>query len=472
MTTEVQTFVGGVRCPAARRMDVVEPTRGSVALRLHVPEPREVEDVVAAATAAFRHWGQTPAHARAEILGRLAKEVEGAKPAIVEAMIAATGKTRRDANGEVDRSVETLSIVADETRRIEGFEVPMEGSPRGVGRIAIVRRYPIGVVAAITPFNAPLNTVCHKVGPALGAGNTVVHKPDIRGAEVAVMLAELAIKAGLPAGVLNVIHGDAEVGEALVCHPAVEVVGFTGSEAAGERILSIAGLKRVLLELGGNAPAIVHHDADLGRALKDLVPASFGMSGQSCISTQRIFAHRNIYDAFLEGLVSGAKAMKVGDPADPAVEMGPMVTEDAAKRVESWIREAVAQGARLHCGGERRGAVLTPAVLTNVQTSMTVVCKEVFGPVVSLMPYDDVDAVFEQANATPYGLQAGLYTNSLDLMLKAARRLRFGGVNVNAPSRWRLDNMPYGGVKRSGIGREGPKYAIEDMSELRQLVIG
>jgi len=208
------------------------------------------------------------------------------------------------------------------------------------------------------------------------------------------------------------------------------------------------------------------------RALKDLVPASFGMSGQSCISTQRIFAHRDVHDAFLQGLVTGAKAMKVGDPADPAVDIGPMITEDAAKRVEAWIRDAVAQGARLHCGGERRGAVVTPAVLTDVAPTMTVVCKEVFGPVVSVIPYDDEDAVLEQANATPYGLQAGLYTNSLSLMLKAARRLRFGGVNVNAPSRWRLDNMPYGGVKRSGIGREGPKYAIEDMSELRQLVIG
>jgi len=472
MSKEIKMFVDGACRSASRRLEVVEPTRGNLALVLHIPTVQDVDSIVASAARAFCTWGDTPAHVRADILGRLAKEVEAAKPSFVEAMIRSTGKTRRDASGEVDRSIETLTLVAEEARRIEGFEVPMEGSPRGVGRIAIVRRYPVGVVAAITPFNAPLNTVCHKVGPALAAGNTVIHKPDIRGAEVALMLAELALKAGLPPGVLSVIHGDAEIGEALVRHPAVDVVGFTGSEATGERILSIAGLKRVLLELGGNAPAIVHRDANLERALKDLVPASFGMSGQSCISTQRIFAHRDVHDAFLQGLVTGAKAMKVGDPADPAVDIGPMITEDAAKRVEAWIRDAVAQGARLHCGGERRGAVVTPAVLTDVAPTMTVVCKEVFGPVVSVIPYDDEDAVLEQANATPYGLQAGLYTNSLSLMLKAARRLRFGGVNVNAPSRWRLDNMPYGGVKRSGIGREGPKYAIEDMSELRQLVIG
>ncbi|MFO1283124.1 MAG: aldehyde dehydrogenase family protein [Burkholderiales bacterium] len=472
MGKEIELYVGGARRPGARRMDVVEPAKGAVALTLHVPDAREIDDAVKTAAAAFVKWGDTPAHARADVLGKLAREVEAAKPRFVEAMIAATGKTRRDASGEVDRSVDTLALSSEETRRIEGFEVPMEGLSRGVGRIAIMRRYPIGVVAAITPFNAPLNTACHKIAPALGAGNTVVHKPDVRGGEVAVMLAELATKAGLPPGVLNVIHGDADVGEPLVRNPLVEVVGFTGSEAIGERILGIAGLKRVLLELGGNAPAIIHHDADLGRALKDLVPASFGMSGQSCISTQRIYVHQSLYEAFVAGLVKGAGAMKVGEPSDPDVEIGPMITEEAAKRVESWIRDAVSQGARLRCGGERRGAIVTPAVLTDVKPEMTVVCKEVFGPVVSVMPYDDVDAVIAQANATPYGLQAGLYTNSLDLMLKCARRLRFGGVNVNAPSRWRLDNMPYGGVKRSGIGREGPKYAIEDMSELRQLVIG
>jgi acyl-CoA reductase-like NAD-dependent aldehyde dehydrogenase len=472
MAKEIEMFVDGAHLSGARHLEVIEPARGSVALRLQMPTVEELDRIVAVSARMFEAWGGTPAYARADILSRLAREVEAAKATFVDAMIRATGKTRRDAGGEVDRSVETLSIVAEEARRIEGFEVPMDVSPRGVGRIAIVRRYPIGVVAAITPFNAPLNTACHKIGPALAAGNTVVHKPDVRGAEIAVLLAELAIKAGLPAGVLNVVHGDAEIGEALVRHRSVDVVGFTGSEVTGERILAIAGLKRVLLELGGNAPAIIHHDADVGRALKDLVPSSFGMSGQSCISTQRIFAHRSVYDAVLDGLVKGAKAMKLGEPGDPDVDIGPMITEDAAKRVESWIREAVAAGARLHGGGERRGAFLSPAVLSDVKPTMTVVCKEVFGPVVSVIPYDEVDAAIDEANSTPYGLQAGLYTNSLDLMLKAARRLRFGGVNVNAPSRWRLDNMPYGGVKRSGFGREGPKYAIEDMSELRQLVIG
>jgi acyl-CoA reductase-like NAD-dependent aldehyde dehydrogenase len=269
-----------------------------------------------------------------------------------------------------------------------------------------------------------------------------------------------------------VIHGDAAVGEALVTHANVDVIGFTGSEAVGTRITSIAGLRRVLLELGGNAPAIVHSDASVDKAVKDLVAASFGMSGQSCISTQRILVHRSLYDRFVAGLVAGAKELKAGAPEDSETDIGPMVSVEAASRVESWIQEAVAQGAVLNCGGQRNGAIVTPAVLTNVRTDMRVVCSEVFGPVVSVMPYDDLDEAFEMANATPYGLQAGLYTNSMDVILKAMSTLRFGSVNVNAPSRWRLDHMPYGGVKRSGVGREGPKFAIEDMMELRQVILG
>ena len=469
---EVPLYINGVHCTGNDRIDVVEPVEGKVAVTLHAPSLAQIDAAVAAAAKAFKQWGMTPAHARSAVLAKLARAVTEAKPAIVDAMVGIVGKTRRDASGEVDRSVETLAISAEEALRIEGFEIPMDSSPRGEGRIAIARRYPIGVVAAITPFNAPLNTVCHKVGPALAAGNTVVHKPDVRAAKVAVMFAEIATGCGLPAGVLNVIHGDAEVGERLVTHPDVDVIGFTGSEAVGERIRSIAGLRRVLLELGGNAPAIVHHDADLGRAVKDLVGASFGMSGQSCISTQRILVHRDLYEQMVEEMVAGARRLVVGPPGDPATDIGPMITEEAAKRVESWIREAVEQGAKLRCGGERRGTTVTPTVLTDVRPGMTVVCREVFGPVVSMMPYDDVDEAFALANATPYGLQAGLYTNSMDVVMKAMRTLRFGGINVNAPSRWRLDHMPYGGVKRSGIGREGPKYAIEDMMELRQVIMG
>jgi acyl-CoA reductase-like NAD-dependent aldehyde dehydrogenase len=299
-----------------------------------------------------------------------------------------------------------------------------------------------------------------------------VLKPDLRGARVAVMLAQIFHRCGMPVGGLNVIHGDAVVGEQLVTHPQVDVVGFTGSESTGERITSIAGLKRVLLELGGNAPAIVHHDADLNAAVRDLVPASFGLSGQSCISTQRIYVHEQLYQKFIGDFVMAAKALKVGDPAASDTDIGPMVTEDAARRVESWVHQAAAAGAKIECGGKRTGATLEPTVITQATHEMTVVCKEVFGPVVTIFSYEDLTDVIAKANSTPYGLQAGVYTKSLDVAMRAGRELRFGGVIINGPSRWRLDHMPYGGVKRSGVGREGPRFAIEDMSELRMLVLG
>ena len=471
-TSEANLLIEGRESAGESVVELREPYRGTVNLRVQIASAEQVDRAVESAATAFRDFGRQPMHARASILAKVAKEVAASKAAFVEALIEASGKTRKDASGEVDRSVETLSISSEEALRIEGFEVPMEASPRGRGRIAIARRYPIGVVAAITPFNAPLNTVCHKIAPAIAAGNTVVLKPDLRGARVALMLAQIFHRSGMPAAGLNVIHGDAAVGERLVTHPKVEVVGFTGSEVTGARLTAIAGLKRVLLELGGNAPAIVHHDADLAAAVRDLVPASFGLSGQSCISTQRIYAHEKVYERFVADVVAAAKALKVGDPSSPDTDVGPMVTEEAAMRVESWVQEAARAGARIECGGRRHGATMEPTVVTGATHAMTLVCKEVFGPVVSVFSYSDLNDVIEKANSTPYGLQAGVYTKSLEVAMRAGTELRFGGIIVNGPSRWRLDHMPYGGVKRSGVGREGPRHAIEDMSELRMLVLG
>lgn len=471
-TSEANLLIEGGELAGESAVELREPYRGTVNLRVQIASAEQVDRAVESAATAFRDFGRQPMHARAAILAKVAKEVAASKAAFVEALIEASGKTRKDASGEVDRSIETLSISSEEALRIEGFEVPMEASPRGRGRIAIARRYPIGVVAAITPFNAPLNTVCHKIAPAIAAGNTVVLKPDLRGARVALMLAQIFHRSGMPAAGLNVVHGDAAVGERLVTHPKVEVVGFTGSETTGARLTAIAGLKRVLLELGGNAPAIVHHDADLALAVRDLVPASFGLSGQSCISTQRIYAHEKVYERFVADVVAAARALKVGDPASPDTDVGPMVTEEAATRVESWVQEAARAGARIECGGRRHGATMEPTVVTGATHEMTLVCKEVFGPVVSVFSYSDLNDVIDKANSTPYGLQAGVYTRSLEVAMRAGTELRFGGIIVNGPSRWRLDHMPYGGVKRSGVGREGPRHAIEDMSELRMLVLG
>lgn len=439
---------------------------------VEVAGPAETDDAVKSAAAAFGEFSRWPSHRRAAVLRAVSAAVFDEKDFFVDAMVRSSGKTRRDAMAEVDRSVQTLLIAAEEALRIEGFEVPMDSAPRGEGRIAIARRFPIGVVAAITPFNAPLNTVCHKVAPALAAGNTVVLKPDIKGARVAVKLASLFYGAGLPPAALNVIHGDAETGEALVTHPLVELVGFTGSEKVGERITAIAGLKRVLLELGGNAPVIVHHDANPEAVARAVVPAAFGMSGQSCISVQRIYIHESVYDAALKLFVEKIAGLRLGPPDDPSTDIGPMVSEEAARRVEAVVRDAVDQGARLVCGGSRNGAYFEPTILADTSLRMTAVCQEIFGPVASVIPYATIDEAFAQANGTSYGLQVGVFTNSLELMRRAATELRFGGLIINEASRWRLDHMPYGGVKRSGFGREGAKYAIEDMTELRMLVIG
>ncbi len=468
----VPLLIDGKRTPGNGALAAIEPTSGRASHEVEVAGPDEVDAAARAARNAFATFGRQPAHARSRVLHAAARLVAAEKDDFVEAMIATTGKTRRDASGEVDRSVETLGICAEEALRIEGFEVPMDSSPRGEGRIAIARRYPIGVIAAITPFNAPLNTVCHKIGPAFAAGNTVVLKPDIRGAQVALRVADIFHRAGLPGGALNVIHGDAETGEALVSHPEVDVIAFTGSEAVGERITRIAGLRKVLLELGGNAPVIVHHDADIEAATSAIVPAGFGMSGQSCISVQRVYAHEAVYDRVLEALKAKAQALKVGAPQEAATDIGPMVSEEAAMRVERTVAAAVRQGATLVCGGTRDGAYMAPTILTDTDLSMAAACREIFGPVVNLFSYSTLEEVIEVANGTPYGLQAGVFTNSLDLVMKAARELRFGGIIMNNVSRWRLDHMPYGGVKRSGFGREGGKYAIEDMSELRMVVFG
>lgn len=471
MNAVARLLIDGAQEDGESTVPVSEPVRGALAFHAHIPSRAQVEAAVQAARRAFDKFGDSPAHQKADILRAAASGVASERDAFIEEMVSGVGKAYASAKGEVDRAFDTLTTAAEEALRITGFEVPMDASPRGEGRVAFARRYPVGVVAAITPFNSPLNTVCHKLAPAFAAGNTVVLKPDLGGGTVAVRLARIFSEAGLPAGALNVLHGDGDIGEQLVRHPGVDLITFTGSNRTGERITAVAGLKKVLLELGGNAPVIVHHDADVSNSVQSLIPASFGLSGQSCISVQRLYVHESIFDTFLRAFLAQTEALLVGDPSDPDTDVGPLVNEAAALRIEAWINEAAQQGAQVLCGGTREGSYIRPTVLTNVTPEMKTVCMEVFGPVVNVIPYSDIDEAIDAANATPYGLQAGLFTNSMDVVMKAMRKLRFGGIIVNGPSRWRLDHMPYGGVKRSGIGREGPKFAIEDMTELRMIVL-
>ena len=450
---------------------VASPYDGRPAGRIHRSTHQDVQDAVEAAASAGRAWAETPAYQRASVLQKITRRMEQRADDLARVMTLQTGKTLREARTETLRSISTMEISAEEAKRIHGEMVPMDAVAPGAGKLGFTLRVPVGVVAGITPFNAPLSTLCHKLGPALAAGNTLVVKPHPHGSGVTALLGQLVLDAGLPPGVFNMVHGGADIGAALVEHPGVALVNFTGSGKVADQILRSIGLKRSLLELGGNAPTIVHGDADLDKAVPQCIEAGFGLTGQSCISTQRIYVQRPIYETFVERLVAGVRARKLGDPLDTATDTGPMINEAAAIRIEAWIQEAVAQGARLRCGGQRNGTLLAPAVLTDVDPRMKVVCDEVFGPVVTVSPYDTLDEALQCANATPWGLKSGIFTRSLDVALAAARRLEYGTVNVNAASRARTDQEPSGGVKHSGWGKEGPRYAIEEMSDLRMVTI-
>jgi acyl-CoA reductase-like NAD-dependent aldehyde dehydrogenase len=388
---------------------------------------------------------------------------------IAEVMTRESGKAIKDARAEVIRSQDTIQLAAEEAVRIEGQHVPLDASAMGAGKIAMLLRFPVGVIGAITPFNAPFNLACHKVAPAIAAGNAIVLKAPPQTPGVIHELAKLFVDAETPAGLLSVVYGD-QVGPALVRDPRVDFITFTGSSRVGADIKAASGLRRVALELGGNGPSIVCADASIEDAASMCARNAMRLAGQSCISVQSIYVHRSIYDAFVAVVVAEVKKLRAGDPLDPATDVGTLIDEPTAKRVESWIREAAAGGAKILVGGTRRGAQVAPTVLVDVDPAMKVVCDEVFGPVVSLLPFDDFDEVCATISASRFGLQCGVFTKSMPVALKAIRSIRTGGVIINGTSTWRTDQLPYGGIKDSGIGREGPRYAMHDMTEERLIV--
>lgn len=428
-----------------------------------------VQAAIESSFQAGKTWAKTPAHARSALLMKVAQTMRQRSDELATIMARQTGKTLKDAKTETARSISAMIISAEEAKRICGQMIPMDAVEPGTGKLGFTLRVPVGVIAGITPFNAPLSTLIHKLGPALAGGNTLVVKPHPNGAGVTALLADIVLEAGIPPGVFNVVHGDAEVGSMLVQSDKVALVNFTGSGVVADKIIRSVGLKRVLLELGGNAPTIVHSDANLDTAVPVCVEAAFGLTGQSCISTQRIYVHRSLYDEFRQRFVESVKNRKVGDPTDPGTEVGPMINEMSARRVEEWVNEAVSQGATLECGGVRMGNVVTPAVLTQVNSKMKVVCEEVFGPVATITPYDTVDEVIEWANDTPWGLKSGVFTQSLDVAFRFASELEYGAININAASRARTDQEPSGGIKQSGWGKEGPRYAIKEMTDVKMV---
>jgi acyl-CoA reductase-like NAD-dependent aldehyde dehydrogenase len=464
-------FIDGAETTGAtgERMPVIYPYTGEPFATVSVATAADVDRAIAAAERAFRtHLRAMPAHERARLLLRTADAIAARRDEFARVIGYEAGKPMKDVAIEAGRGGELFVLAAGVARDLTGELLPMDAIRGGEGRWGLVLRQPLGVIAAIGPFNAPLNLVAQKVAPALAAGNSVVVKPASKTPLAAVLLARCIHEAGWPPGTCNVVIGSGStVGDPLVADPRVRMVSFTGGTEAGRRILARAGLKKVALELGSNAPNIVCADADLARAVAAITRSGFSSAGQQCISAQRVYVQRPILDRFTRQFLDAVAALKVGDPFDPDCDVGPMISEAEARRVERWIDEAVAGGARVLIGGRREGALLWPTVLADVQPTMKVQCEEVFAPVVTLTPFDTVEEAIALANASRYGLQAAAFTNDLNTALRFARELESGCVWINEGSRYRQDNYPFGGVKDSGLGREGVKYAIQEMTELK-----
>jgi succinate-semialdehyde dehydrogenase/glutarate-semialdehyde dehydrogenase len=426
----------------------------------------QVEHAVAAAHTAFRAGAPGPFD-RGAVLERAAQLVEPRTDDFVRIMQMEAGFTAADAGGEVRRCIQTLKLSAEEARRLAGDVIALAGAPQQGARLGFTLRVPLGVVLAITPFNSPLNTVAHKIAPAFAAGNAVILKPASATPLTACKLAEVLIEAGMPRGFLSVIPGGEQVANGLIADERVRFFAFTGSTEVGRSIQSRAGLRRTQMELGSIACTILCDDAKLETALTKVVNAGYRKAGQVCTSVQLLLAHRSIADEVQTRLAKLVQALPYGDPRNPNTVVGPLISEKDAMRVEAWVEEAVAQGARRLAGGGREGAVVAPVLLGSIDDSMKVGCREVFGPVVCILPFDTLDEAIARVNATPYGLATGIFTNRLDDAFAAARRLEVGGVHVNETSSSRVDLMPYGGSKDSGFGREGPRYAVHEMSEER-----
>ncbi|ARP90789.1 aldehyde dehydrogenase [Bordetella genomosp. 9] len=464
------TLIDGNWLDSPRRFPVLDKYTGQTIAQVCEATREQVADAVRVASAAARRGAPAP-HERARVLRQAAALIESRREHFVQVMAAEAGFTLADANGEVDRAMVTLNLSAEEAVRLVGEMVPFAASPGAEKRLGFTQRFPVGVVCAITPFNSPLNTVLHKVAPAYAAGNAVVLKPSAFTPLTAALLGEVLLAAGMPPAFLAITQGEGDsVGGWLLEEQDIAFYTFTGSTRVGRIIQQAAGLRRTQMELGSIASTIVCEDADLARAIPKIANAGLRKAGQVCTSVQRLYVHRSLAEEVTRRLADFAATLPAGDPRDPATRVGPLISEQSAIRAETWIREAVDGGARLLCGGRRSGSVIEPAILADAPDGGRVWCEEAFAPLLVLRPFDDFDAALASANDTPFGLSAGVFTQDIDRALKAARTLRFGTVQINETSSARSDVMPFGGVKDSGFGKEGPAYAIREMTEERLVI--
>jgi acyl-CoA reductase-like NAD-dependent aldehyde dehydrogenase len=468
--TERKLLIGGEWVETGEWQEVRSPYSGEVVARVAKAGAGEARRAIDAAEAAMRN--PLPAHKRAEILVRVTAALGRRHDEVARQISDEAGKPMKAAKIEASRAMSTYTFAAVEARKLAGDVIPMDASQAGEGKLAFTLRAPIGVVGAISPFNFPLNLVAHKIAPALAAGCAVVLKPASQTPLSALLLAELETEAGLPPGWLNVLVGPAsEIGDALVEDERVKVITFTGSSDVGWKLRERAARKRVNLELGNSTPLIVEGDADIDAAVSATAQHGFSFAGQSCISIQRVYVQRAQYERYLELLVPKVEQLVLGDPADEETDVGPVIDEDARDRILEWIDEARQGGADVLTGGELDGELIRPTVIANASLDLKVSCEEVFGPVVTVSPYDTLDDALELANGTRYGLQAGIFTSNLRNAMRAAQELEFGGVTVNEAPTFRADQMPYGGVKDSGNTREGPAYSVREFTEERVVVV-
>lgn len=450
---------------------ITSPWDGSAVGEVSIAGASDVDDAIAAASDAFDEMRNLPTHRRVSILEKVAKLLESHEDEIAELMARESGKPIRFCRGEVRRAAVTFSLGASEARGFGGEVMPIDLEERAEGRICLFTRVPRGPVAAISPFNFPLNLIAHKLSPAIAIGTTTVLKPPPQCPLTGFRLAELLSEAGLPDGALNVVHCRPEDAQRMVEDPRISVLSFTGSDVVGWKLKALAGKKQVLLELGGNAPCVVDEGIDLDEVMASIVMGSWANAGQVCIKVQRLFVHSSLYDSFLERFISATKEVAVGDPLDEQTVVGPMIEPQHVERVLSWIDEAVAGGAKVHCGGKADGQVLQPTVLTGASRDSRVCRDEIFGPVAVVEKFDHFDEAIAACNDARFGLQAGVFTPRLDHALSAYRKLEYGGVVINDVPTFRVDNFPYGGIKDSGFGREGVRFAMEEMSEPKVLVM-
>ncbi|HUJ11950.1 MAG TPA: aldehyde dehydrogenase family protein [Verrucomicrobiae bacterium] len=463
--------IGGKWIDKSQKINVIHPYDNSVIDTVPHATLTDVDAALSAAVRGAKLMAQLTAWERCQILAKAAEKLESRAEEFTRTITLEEGKVIAESRFEVSRAVQTFILSAEEAKRIHGETVPLDATPGVKNQMGFTLRVPCGVVVAITPFNFPLNLVAHKVAPALAAGNAVVIKAPSTTPLSALKLTELLFECGLPSEAISCLTGPGgELGDALCSDKRVRKITFTGSVPVGERICRTAGIKKVTMELGSNSPIIVMADADLNKVAEAIAATGYSNAGQVCISTQRVLAQHKVYEDLLEASKTKVAALTTGNPVDEKTKVGPMIREQEAIRVEQWISEAVRQGGRIITGGARRGAMYLPTIVADVKPDMRISCDELFGPAVAFTPFQDIDEALALANSSRYGLAAGVFTESVDTAMKFARELETGNIHINWGPAWRADLMPYGGLKESGFGKEGPRYAVEEMTELKMVV--